>query len=491
MELLNLINSYINFDTELSYIQKELACKIRLLNSEQAKSLSQNLPLFYQKFDTKKTPLIKKAVFTLMYIQATLESSGKIPWSEIQELKQTDLIQYENLPKKKNIPATSLNKLAILKLNGGLGTTMGCTGPKSTIKIDKANSFLDLIAKQIKYQNTQFKTAIPLIFMNSTKTNTPTQKALKNKIEYLEFLQNEFPRISLSNKTPFLYKQNPSQEWYPPGHGDIYLCLLTSGLLDKLLKKGKRYIFISNADNLGASIDLKILDYMIQNKIEFIMETTPKTMLDVKGGTLIRHNNRLTLLERAQVEKNHLAQFEDINKFKIFNTNNIWLDLLALKNNFQQIIINLPLIINEKEANSEPILQLEYAMGAAINTFKKSCSIIVNRTRFLPVKKTSDLMILQSNIIKKEESGQISFSLENKSKQLPIIKLSKEFTTVNDYLKRVKHPPSLTKLDSLELDGNIYINKKTTFEGTVKIKITNNKKYTLQKSHYKNETIII
>lgn len=47
--------------------------------------------------------------------------------------------------------------------------------------------------------------------------------------------------------------------WYPPGHGDTYQSFYNSGLLDKFLSKGKEIVFISNIDNLGATVDLSIL----------------------------------------------------------------------------------------------------------------------------------------------------------------------------------------------------------------------------------------
>ena len=43
-----------------------------------------------------------------------------------------------------------LNKLAVLKLNGGLGTTMGCVGPKSVIEVREGMTFLDLSVRQIE-----------------------------------------------------------------------------------------------------------------------------------------------------------------------------------------------------------------------------------------------------------------------------------------------------------------------------------------------------
>ena len=67
------------------------------------------------------------------------------------------------------------------------------------------------------------------------------------------------------------------------------------------MKAGKKYCFVSNIDNLGATVDLNILNMVIQQNKEFVMEVTDKTRADVKGGTLIQYEGKLRLLEAAQV----------------------------------------------------------------------------------------------------------------------------------------------------------------------------------------------
>ena len=91
------------------------------------------------------------------------------------------------------------------------------------------------------------------------------------------------------------------EAWYPPGHGDFYQSFFNSGLLDQYIRAGKKYCFISNIDNLGATVDLNILNMVINQNKEFVMEVTDKTRADVKGGTLIQYEGHLRLLEAAQV----------------------------------------------------------------------------------------------------------------------------------------------------------------------------------------------
>ena len=120
--------------------------------------------------------------------------------------------------------------------------------------------------------------------------------------------------------------------WYPPGHGDFYLSFNNSGLLKQFVQEGREYCFISNVDNLGATVDLNILNLLLhpennQASPDFLMEVTDKTKADVKGGTLIRYENHLRLLEIAQVPKEHVDDFKSVKTFKIFNTNNLWISL--------------------------------------------------------------------------------------------------------------------------------------------------------------------
>lgn len=101
---------------------------------------------------------------------------------------------------------------------------------------------------------------------------------------------------------------------YPPGHGDLYDALTNSGLLDRLLAAGKEYIFVSNVDNLGATVDVNILQHMIDSDAEFLMEVTDKTKADVKGGTIIDYEGQVRLLEIAQVPNEHVEDFKSVRK---------------------------------------------------------------------------------------------------------------------------------------------------------------------------------
>ena len=301
------------------------------------------------------------------------------------------VIPYANL--SEDIDASILNKIAVLKLNGGLGTTMGMGGlPKSALEVRDGMTFLDLSVRQIEHLNEQYKVNVPFILMNSFNTDEDTQRIIQkyanHNIQILTFNQSRHPRINKDSLLPVPRSATSDKsQWYPPGHGDIFDALSNSGLLDKLIDAGKEYIFVSNVDNLGADVDLRILGHLVESQTEFLMELTDKTKADVKGGTIIDYNGHVRLLEIAQVPKEHVEDFKSIRKFKYFNTNSVYISLPAIKRIMEEEEgFELDIIVNNKTADDGTgVIQLETAVGAAIKHFKNAHGVNVPRSRFLPV----------------------------------------------------------------------------------------------------------
>ena len=383
--------------------------------------------------------------FERMYDQYTSGESGYMNWEDIQSIPP---IEFNDLKSWEQVDNSLVSKVSFLKLNGGLGTSMGCVGPKSLIPLDRKHTFLNMSVAQLRSQRNYYQEEIPFILMNSFKTEIQTKQSLPSDLTHVyHFNQNKFPRIRADNYEPFTHLDNPEQEWAPPGHGDLYVALDESGLLDKLLSMGKDYLFVSNIDNLGPQLDLRILTRMHRYKLDFIMEVTRKTLSDVKGGTPVLYKKRLALLERAQVSPDKLNSFEDLHMFPVFNTNNLWLHLPTLKELLLKNVFNLPLIVNRKKLFKTDIVQLETAMGAALECFDSSEVVIVDRDRFLPVKTTKDLLVLQSDVIDKNwESGLFKFSEGCFS--YPEISLHHSFDNMDGYSQRVKRIPSLKDVSS-------------------------------------------
>lgn len=398
----------------------------------------------------------------------------RLDWHKIHSPKPEQIQMYNKLPpcpveQQKQI----LSKLAVLKLNGGLGTTMGCVGPKSAIEVREGMSFLDLSVHQIEHKNKTFGTEIPLILMNSFNTDEETKGIIKkyegSNLKVITFNQSRFPRISKDSLMP-IAKDHKSQKscWYPPGHGDIFAALSNSGTLDKLLEDGKEYLFISNVDNLGATVDTTLLKHMMDSKAEFIMEVTDKTKADVKGGTIIDYEGHVRLLEIAQVPPEHVEDFKSVKKFNIFNTNNLWVDLKAIKRVIDNQELEMEVIVNVKteEKTGEKVIQLETAAGAAIKHFKGAHGLNVPRSRFLPVKSCSDLFIVQSDLYQLQ-NGDLIMNPRRTFGNVPIVKLGDHFKKVQNFLARFKNTPHILELDHLTVAGDVYFGSDVVLKGTV------------------------
>uniref|UniRef100_A0A914E2U7 UTP--glucose-1-phosphate uridylyltransferase n=1 Tax=Acrobeloides nanus TaxID=290746 RepID=A0A914E2U7_9BILA len=405
-----------------------------------------------------------------------LRTKTAVDWKKIDLLSEGIVTPYNELNHAADSEIQNLlNKLVVVKLNGGLGTSMGCKGPKSVISVRNDLTFLDLTMQQIQYLNRTYNVNVPLVLMNSFNTDDDTLKLLKKyanvRVEVHSFCQSRYPRINKESLMPVSkdLQNGDLDAWYPPGHGNFYEAFNNSGLLDKFINAGKKYIFLSNIDNLGATVDLNILNYIHTDPKhpEFVMEVTDKTRADVKGGTLVLYEGRLMLLEIAQVPKDYVDEFKSVNKFRIFNTNNIWADLNAIKRVVEKKELEMEVIVNPKHLDRGiDVIQLETAAGAAIKNFKGACGINVPRSRFLPVKKTSDLLLLMSNLYD-IDNGILSLSSLRSFPTTPLIKLGSSFDKVNEFMKRFQGIPDLLELDHLTVSGDVWFGKDVVLKGTV------------------------
>ncbi|KAF7701669.1 UTP--glucose-1-phosphate uridylyltransferase [Cucumispora dikerogammari] len=392
-----------------------------------------------------------------------ISSKKRIDWSKVNPINEKltiydDLVETDSVCDKLN-----LSKLAVIKLNGGLGTTMGCKGPKSAINVKEDKSFLDLVVKQMEHLHKTSSVCVPLIFMNSFNTQKPTEKMLQKYQGIRTFTQSEFPRIIGSSLMPM---EGPNST-YPPGHGDLFISIYKSGILDQLLDEGKEILFVSNIDNLAATVDPKILNFVLENEHDFCMEVTNKTRADVKGGTLINYDGKIKLLELAEVPENCKSEFTSLRKFKIFNTNSIYINIRALKKKMENGGLNLDIIENKKTVRGEMVIQLESAIGSAIKFFDKPAGIIVPRTRFLPVKSCSDLFALRSTLFE-ENNGTLTLSKLRGYQTLPLIKLlGEKFQKITTFEAIFKSPPDLIELDHLTVTGEVLFGKNVVLKGTV------------------------
>lgn len=405
------------------------------------------------------------------------ETGPSVNWDKIERLPEGAIQCYSNLPANTDKMAMKamLDSLVVIKLNGGLGTSMGCSGPKSVIPVRNDLTFLDLTVQQIEYLNKTFDANVPLVLMNSFNTDEETMKIIRKysgfKVEIKTFNQSRYPRINKESLMPIAKScrtEEDMEAWYPPGHGDFYQAFHNSGLLEEFIGQGKNFCFISNIDNLGATVDLNILNLCFSQSHEFIMEVTDKTRADVKGGTLIQYEGKLRLLEVAQVPKEHEEDFKSVKKFNVFNTNNLWISLDAIKRIMDERSLDMEIIVNPKTLDHGlNVYQLETAVGAAMKCFENALGLNVPRSRFLPVKKTSDLLLVMSNLYSLE-SGALVMSPKRMFPSTPLVKLGdNHFKKVAAFLARFGSIPDLLELDHLTVSGDVTFGRGVSLRGTV------------------------
>ncbi|OEU66929.1 MAG: hypothetical protein BBJ57_06485 [Desulfobacterales bacterium PC51MH44] len=433
------------------------------------------LPAFISKMASAGLHPVVIDTFTYYYKKVVTGETGLISDRDIKPVTADEIEDADNIKKYADAGKRALKNAVMIKLNGGLGTSMGLTGAKSLLEIKNGKTFLEIIFKQAE------KCRVKLAFMNSFSTHDDTLAALarlKPSDFPLLFIQNKFPKILQKDFGPATWPQNPELEWNPPGHGDIYSAIYTSGMLKTLLDRGIIYAFISNSDNLGATMDTSLLGYFSENRFPFMMEVAPRTPSDVKGGHIARHKDgRLILRESAQCPQDELNAFQDIKLYGFFNTNNIWVNLKTLENLIEKHgTVNLPMIRNPKnldprDENSPSIYQVETAMGAAISLFEGAVVIKIPASRFLPVKKCNDLLAVRSDRFIFTKDNNLIVDPNSSSANISINLDPKYYGKIDLFDERFSAGvPSLIDCESLTIEGDIRFESNVTIKGRVAIK---------------------
>lgn len=431
---------------------------------------------FAERMQAERLPDIVIKTFAYYYTQLVEGQTGLIAEADIQPI--------ESLPDVETFPAelaeageAVLSKTILLKLNGGLGTSMGLAKAKSLLTIKNDLSFLDIIARQA------LQSGIPLVLMNSFSTRNDSLAALKPYPELwgdvpVDFLQHKVPKVTQADFSPANWPQNRDLEWCPPGHGDIYTALVTSGMLKALLEAGYEYAFVSNADNLGAVMDTTILGYFAQEQLPFMMEVASRTQADKKGGHLAQQaNGQLILRESAQCPPEDMAAFQDITRHRYFNTNNLWINLPALSElmSAKGNILGLPMIrnrktVNPRDSSSTPVYQLETAMGSAIAIFEGAGAVRIPRTRFAPVKTTNDLLAVRSDAYILTDDFRVVANPVRKLGTIVIALDSTYYKLIDNMQARFPDgAPSLLACERLSIKGDVKFGSNVSLKGVVSL----------------------
>jgi UTP--glucose-1-phosphate uridylyltransferase len=425
--------------------------------------------------------------FDSAYERLESGESAMLPTAELEPAG--DVPAFDELPEAD--PAEALDAVAVITLNGGLATSMGLRSHKSLVEARDGRSFLDIIVAQTIALRRRHGVRLPLVLMDSNTTREETLEALKAYPDLdaglpLDFLQSMECKLDAETLEPVSWPQAPALEWCPPGHGDVYGSLRSSGILEALLEQGFRYAMITNADNLGATTEPRIAAHLARNEIPFLMEVVEGTEADRKGGHIARRRSdgQLVLRETAQTPDEDEESFRDYRHWRYYNTNNLWVDLRVLADALDRSggVLELPLIINRKtvdprDKSSTPVIQLESAMGAAIGSFEGAQLLCVPRTRFVPVKTTDDLLVLRSDVYTVSDDSVVS-AVPERAGSLPYVELDPDYyKLIDDFEARFPAgPPSLREAERLVVHGDVTFGQGVRVRGAVELDATDPKR---------------
>ena len=411
-------------------------------------------------------PELAVHVFAHYHEQLQEHVSGTIAEDSIEPL--VDVTHLEDVRPDAAAVAEALGRTVVIKLNGGLGTSMGIRGPKSALVVRDGLTFLDVIARQVLALRERHGTSTPMILMNSFRTQEESMAILRAYPDLavdglpLDFLQNREPKLRADDLSPVEWPDEPELEWCPPGHGDVYVALQTTGLLDTLRERGFRYVFLSNADNLGATCDGAVPAWMAAEGIPYVTEVCERTVNDRKGGHLAvrKTDGRLVLRDSAMVVDGEDHHFQDNERHPWFHANNLWVDLdvLAARLAERDGVLGLPIIVNRKtvdptRSDSTPVIQVESAMGAAVEVFEGSRALAVDRSRFRPVKTTNELFLLRSDLYRLTDEAHVESTIDHAE---PFVDLGAAYRLVDAFEARFPQGvPSVRDCTSLRVEADV------------------------------------
>jgi UTP--glucose-1-phosphate uridylyltransferase len=411
----------------------------------------------------------------------------RVDRGETAYIRSDELEPVQDVPTLESLPEPdehALEHVVEIKLAGGLATTMGLRHPKSLVVAREGKTFLEVIVGQTLALRRRYGVRLPLVLMTSQATRAETLEALERHPELdvglpLDFMQSIVPKLTADSLEPVSWPAAPELEWAPPGHGDVYGALRRSGILDQLLGLGFRYAMLSNSDNLGARVDPRIASFLAAEEIPFLMEVVEGTEAERKGGHLARRRSdgQLVLRETAQVAPEDEDSFRDYRRWHYYNTNSLWLDLRALAETLERSggVLEMSLIVNRKtvdprESSSTPVIQLESAMGAAVQGFPGARLLCVPRTRFVPVKTTNDLLVLRSDVYRMTAEFVVE-PIPERVGRLPFVDLDKRYYGILDEFESrfPGGPPSLREADRLVVSGDVTFEAGVVVRGAVEL----------------------
>jgi len=173
-----------------------------------------------QKMEEKGVMNSAVLAFVRAYGLIASGSSGEVSESEITPAQS--VAEYEELEREDSFDPELLAKTVVIKLNGGLGTSMGLEKVKSLLEVRPGVAFLDLMSRQILSLRAETGGEVRFLLMNSNASSDDTRSYLSESVPEigdpgdLELLQNWAPKLNRETLEPVSHPANPALEWCPP-----------------------------------------------------------------------------------------------------------------------------------------------------------------------------------------------------------------------------------------------------------------------------------
>jgi UTP--glucose-1-phosphate uridylyltransferase len=285
--------------------------------------------------------------------------------------------------------ALRAGKLAFCVMAGGMATRMGGVVKALAPCMGDATTFLDVRLRENALACKRAGRPVPLWLMTSDATDEPIRAALKERgapAHVRTFVQDLSLRLTESGELFFDSHGHPST--YAQGHGDLPDALKRSGLLGEHLRAGGEYVWITNVDNLGATLDDTLFGSFIAVGKELMVEVTDKLGAD-RGGIPVHakthDEERLQVLEEFRLPKDF-----DASQVRVFNTNTF----LVRARSLDEARVEWSFFEVQKKVDGKPAVQFErllQELTAALDTIYVRVPRVGAESRFLPVKDPEEL----------------------------------------------------------------------------------------------------
>ena len=269
---------------------------------------------------------------------------------------------------KRGRQALARREVGVVILAGGMATRFGGV-VKAAVPVVEGLSFL-----AAKVADARRHGAVPIYVMTSSATHDRIVDQVRT--EQLGAVEC-FPQHVSLRLTPAgeLFKEpDGAASPYATGHGDLTFALRASGVLERFRGAGGKLLYVSNVDNVAATLDPAVIGAHLASDAKLTAEVVRKEPGD-RGGAPARVDSRPQIVEAFRFPKDF-----DQARLELFNTNSFVLDAAAIDRDFELTFFRV-----EKAVDKAKVIQFERLVGQ-LSAFLPSHFLVVPRARFLPVK---------------------------------------------------------------------------------------------------------